>query len=359
LDKRKFIGLAGAAAAVGAVGATGAARGEPAQVYKWRMATSWVQGTPLLEHCALRFAENVKKMSAGRLDIQVDAANKHKSPLGIFDFVRSGDAYEMGHTASYYYKGKDPATTLFTTVPFGLTGYEQNGWFYYGGGLAMMQKVYAKHGIAIFNVGNTQVQMGGWFRKEIKSLADLKGLKMRIPGLAGEVMEKVGVTPVSIPGGELYTALERGTIDAVEWINPYNDLKMGFQRIAKFYYTGWHEPGAEIQVMVNKAKFDALPDDLKAIIAVAAKEASMDMMAESVYMNSQDWEVLVKEDKIQVKTFPPDVIAALKKATQEALAELAAKSGECREIIASQTAYLAKAREWTRHSEGAYLVTRG
>ena len=182
---------------------------------------------------------------------------------------------------------------------------------------------------------------------------------MRIPGLAGEVMEKVGVTPVSIPGGELYTALERGTIDAVEWINPYNDLKMGFQRIAKFYYTGWHEPGAEIQVMVNKAKFDALPDDLKAIIAVAAKEASMDMMAESVYMNSQDWEVLVKEDKIQVKTFPPDVIAALKKATQEALAELAAKSGECREIIASQTAYLAKAREWTRHSEGAYLVTRG
>jgi TRAP-type mannitol/chloroaromatic compound transport system substrate-binding protein len=223
----------------------------------------------------------------------------------------------------------------------------------------MMQKVYAKHGIAIFNVGNTQVQMGGWFRKEIKSLADLKGLKMRIPGLAGEVMEKVGVTPVSIPGGELYTALERGTIDAVEWINPYNDLKMGFQRIAKFYYTGWHEPGAEIQVMVNKAKYETLPDDLKAIIAVAAKEASMDMMAESVYMNSQDWQVLIKEDKVQVKTFPPDVIAALKKATQEALADLSARSPECKEIIASQMAYLAKAREWTRNSEGAYLEIRG
>jgi TRAP-type mannitol/chloroaromatic compound transport system substrate-binding protein len=356
LDKRKFIGLAGTAAAVGAVGATGAARGEPAQVYKWRMATSWVQGTPLLEHCALRFAENVKKMSAGRLDIQVDAANKHKSPLGIFDFVRSGDAYEMGHTASYYYKGKDPATTLFTTIPFGMTPQEQGAWLYYGGGLQLMQECYDKFGIYIFPGGNTGVQMGGWFRKEIKSLDDLKGLKMRIPSVAGEVFAKLGVNVTNIPPGELYTALERGAIDALEWVAPGMDIKMGFHKIAPYYYTGWHEPASDIQFFVNKKAFDALPPEYQAALKTAMQAAGGDMLFEGTHLNNQAWSAMKTEfPNIKVMTFPEPVLQAMKKATDEVLDEYAAKDPFFKKVLDSQRNYLKQAREWTRVSDLYYL----
>lgn len=325
--------------------------------YKWRMAMSWGSGTPILENAAIRFAENVKKMTGGRMEITLDAAGKHKAPFGIFDFVRTG-AYEMGHTTSYYYKGKDPAAAFFTTVPFGMNVLEQNAWFYYGGGQELMNKIYAKHNIVIFNAGNTQNQMGGWFKKEIKSLKDLKGLKMRIPGHAGEVVERVGMKPTLIPAGELYTALERGTIDALEWVNPALDLPMGFQKIAKFYYTGWHEPAAELQVFINKEKFDALPDDLKAIIQAAAKESSLDMLSDSVYKNTMAWEKLVKEDKVKVRTFPKDVLDAFRKANDDLLNEMAAKSPELKEVLDSQKAFLAKAKEWTKVSEFEYLRIR-
>lgn len=325
--------------------------------YKWRMAMSWGSGTPILENAAVRFADNVKKMTGGRMEITIDAAGKHKAPFGIFDFVRTG-AYEMGHTTSYYYKGKDPAAAFFTTVPFGMNALEQNAWFYYGGGQELMNKIYAKHNIVIFNAGNTQNQMGGWFKKEIKSLKDLKGLKMRIPGHAGDVVERAGVKPTLIPAGELYMALERGTLDALEWVNPALDLPLGFQKIAKYYYTGWHEPAAELQVFVNKEKFDALPEDLKTIIQVAAKESSLDMLSESVYRNTLAWEKLVKEDKVQVRTFPKDVLAAFKKANDQLLNEMAAKTPELKEVLDSQRAFLSKAKEWTRVSELEYLRIR-
>ena len=326
-------------------------------IYKWRLAMSWPEGTPMLHNAAQRFADNVKKMSGGRMDIIIDAPGKHKAPLGIFDMVRSG-SYEMGHTASYYYKGKDPATTFFTATPFGMSPTEMNAWYYYGGGMDLLNKVYARHNIVAFPAGNTHIQMGGWFKKEIKSLKDLKGLKMRIPGHAGEVVERAGMKPVSMPPGELYTSLERGAIDAVEWIGPANDEKMGFQKIAPYYYTGWHEPGTELHLFVNKEKFNALPEDMRTIIAVAAKEASLDMLSESFYRNTLAWEKIQKEDKVKIRTFPKDVLAAFKKANDELLTETAAKSPEAKEVIESQKAFLARARVWSKITDEDYLKLR-
>lgn len=311
----------------------------------------------MLHNAAKRFADNVEKMSAGRMHIIVDAPGRHKAPLGIFDFVRTG-AYEMGHTASYYYKGKDPVTTFFTTTPFGMTPTEMNAWYYYGGGLALLHQAYARHNIVAFPAGNTHIQMGGWFRNEIHSLADLQGLKMRIPGHAGEVVEKVGMKPVNIPPGELYTALERRTIDAVEWLGPANDEKMGFQEIAPYYYTGWHEPGAELHLFVNKEKFDALPDDLQTIIAIAAKEASFDMLSESFYRNALVWAEMQEQHGIHIRTFPNDVLQAFKKANAELLQQVAAKSALAQEVIESQQAFLIKARAWSIITDQNYLELR-
>ncbi len=311
----------------------------------------------MLHNAAARFAGNVEKMSGGRMQIIVDAPGRHKAPLGIFDMVRSG-AYEMGHTASYYYKGKDPATTFFTTTPFGMNPTEMNAWYYYGGGLELLNKVYARHNIVAFPAGNTHIQMGGWFRKEINSLEDLKGLKMRIPGHAGEVVGKAGMKPVSIPPGELYTSLERGTIDAVEWVGPANDVKMGFQKIAPYYYTGWHEPGAELHVFINKKEFDALPEDLKAIITIAAKEVSFDMLSESFYRNVIAWKKMREKSDIKIRSFPKDVLDAFRKANKELLIQAAGKSLLAKEVIQSQQIFLNKAKHWSQITDADYLQLR-
>lgn len=328
-----------------------------AQSYQWRLAMSWPEGTPMLHNAAARFARNVEAMSGRRIRIIVDAPGKHKAPLDVLDMVRSG-AYEMGHTASYYYKGKDPATTFFTTTPFGMNPTEMNAWYYYGGGLELLNQVYARHNIVAFPAGNTHIQMGGWFRKEIKSLEDLKGLKIRMPGHAGEVVGKTGMKPVSIPPGELYTSLERGTIDAVEWVGPANDVKMGFHKIAPFYYTGWHEPGAELHVFINKPKFESLSEDLKTIIAVAAKEVSFDMLSESFYRNVIAWEEMRKQRNIKIRTFPGDVLDAFKKANEELLIQVAGKSEMAKQVIDSQREFLNKAHDWSKITDQDYLRLR-
>ncbi len=325
--------------------------------YQWRLAMSWPEGTPMLHNAATRFAKNVALMSGGRFSITVDSPGRHKAPLSVLDMVRSG-VYEMGHSASYYYKGKDPAATFFTTTPFGMNPTEMNAWYYYGGGLELLNKVYARHDVVAFPAGNTHIQMGGWFRKEIKSVRDLKGLKIRMPGHAGEVVGKAGMKPVSIPPGELYTALERGTIDAVEWVGPANDVKMGFHKIAPFYYTGWHEPGAALHVFINKKKFEDLPEDLKTIIAVAAKAVSLDMLSESFYRNAVVWEEMKKQSGIKVRTLPEDVLALFKKANDELLNQVAEKSQLAMEVIASQRAFLEKARDWTSITDEDYLRLR-
>src|SRR6056300_697865 len=212
------------------------------EVIVWKLAQTWGTGFPIFGDAVIKMADLVKEMSGGELEIRIDSANKHKAALGILDMVNAGQ-YEMGHSASYYWKGKDPNTMCFSTMPFGMIAPEQYAWFYYGGGMELMQKVYDEHGVYSFPGGNTGNQMGGWFRKEINTLEDLQGLKMRVPGFAGEVLSKLGAKPINIPSGELYTTLERNTIDALEWVGPGLDFRMGFHKIAPYYYTGWHEPG--------------------------------------------------------------------------------------------------------------------
>ena len=325
------------------------------KVLQLRLATSWPSNFPIFEDAVKNMAANVKKMSNGRLLIRIDSKNKHKAPFGIFDMVKAGQ-YDMGHSASYYWKGKDPNTLFFTSMPFGMTAPEQYGWFYYGDGMNLMQKVYDKHNIMSFPGGNTGNQMGGWFQKEIKSIKDLKGLKMRIPGFAGEVLAKVGAKPTNIPPGELYTALERGTIDALEWVGPSLDLRMGFHKIAPYYYTGWHEPATELQFLVNKKKWAAMPADLREILRVSMRAAAYDMYAQSYHESAKNWATMKSQyPKIKVKTFPPDVIKAMKVANDQLIKKFAARDPLAKEIIKSQAAYLKTAREWTRISDQAYV----
>ena len=325
------------------------------KVYRLKLAETWGPNFPIFGDATQNMAAMADKMSNGRLKISIDSANKHKSPFGVFDMVRAGQ-YDLGHSASYYWKGKVPNTLYFTTMPFGMIAPEQYAWFYHGGGMELMQKVYAPFGLLSFPGGNTGNQMGGWFQKEINSLDDLQGLKMRIPGFAGEVLAKLGASPTNIPPAELYTALERRTIDALEWVGPSLDLRMGFHKIAPFYYTGWHEPATELQFLVNQKSFERLPADLQEILRVAMRTAAYDMYIQSTHASAENWATMQAEfPNIEVKTFPPVVMDAMRKANDELLADHAAKDPLAKEVLDSQRAYMEKARKWIHISDKAYL----
>ncbi|MFN2359966.1 MAG: TRAP transporter substrate-binding protein [Marinobacter sp.] len=325
------------------------------ETYTIRLAETWGPNSPILGETPRNMAAMAEKMSGGRLKFRIDSSNKHKAPFGIFDLVKAGQ-YDMGHTASYYYKGSIPNAMYFTTVPFGMIAPEQYAWFYYGDGMELMEKVYRPHGLLSFPGGNTGNQMGGWFRDEIESVDDLDGLKMRTPGFAGEVMSELGVAVTNIPPGELYSALERGTIDALEWVGPALDFNMGFHQIAKYYYSGWQEPGAEVQFLVNQKTWDKLPAELQEILRVSMRTAAYDMYIQSTHESGVAWDRM-KEDYPDVthKTFPPEVIDALREATEKLLAEEAEKDELANEIITSQREYLKQVRQWTNISDKAYL----
>ena len=325
------------------------------KVYRWRLAETWPTNFPIFGDASRNMAKMVKEMSNGRLIIKIDSRNKHKAPFGVFDMVKAGQ-YQMGHSAAYYWKGKDINTMFFTTMPFGMIAPESYAWFYYGGGMELMEKVFARHNMLSFPGGNTGNQMGGWFKKEINSLEDLKGLKMRIPGFAGEVLAELGAKPTNIPAGELYTALERNTIDALEWVGPSLDLRMGFHKIAPYYYTGWHEPAAELHFMVNKREFSKLPKDLQQILVVAMKAAAYDMYAQEMHESGRNL-ASMKADypNIKVRTFPAEVMKALREANEKKIKEFEQKSPLTKEIIESQRAYLKQIRPWTKISDQAYL----
>lgn len=325
------------------------------KVYRLKLAETWGPNFPVFGDTTKNMAAMAEKMSNGRLQIRIDSANKHKAPLGVFDMVKSGQ-YDMGHSASYYWKGKVPNTLYFTSMPFGMTAPEQYAWFYHGGGMELMEKVYAPHNMLSFPGGNTDVQMGGWFQKEINSVEDLKGLKMRIPGFAGEVLAELGAKPTNIAPGELYTSLERRTIDALEWVGPSLDLRMGFHKIAPYYYTGWHEPATELQFLINKRSWNRLPEDLQEILRVAMREAAYDMYIQSVHESGKNWASITTEyPNVKVKTFPPQVIKALREANDRLLAEHAAEDPQAKEIQQSQAKYMQDVRAWTDISTRAYL----
>lgn len=325
------------------------------KVYRLKLAETWGPNFPVFGDAVKNMVKMAEEMSDGRLKIRVDSANKHKAPFGVFDLVKSGQ-YDLGHSASYYYKGKLPVTMYFTTMPFGMNAPEQYAWFQYGGGQELMDEVYAEHNLVPFPGGNTGVQMGGWFRKEINSVDDLANLKMRIPGFAGEVLAKLGATPVNIPPGELYTALERNTIDALEWVGPSLDLRMGFHKIAPYYYMGWHEPATELMFIANKKKLESLPKDLQAILTTSMRKAAYDMFIHSYAESAKNWQTMLQEyPNIQVKTFPAEVMAAMKKATDDLVKEKAEADPMAARIIQSQQQYIKSIRAYTAISEQGYL----
>lgn len=320
-----------------------------------RLAHSWPKGYPFFADSVEDYANLVAEMSNNRIQIKVDSTNKHKAANGILDFVKSGQ-YDLGQTASYYYGGKDPDTLFFASMPFSMTNEEQTAWFYEGGGLELANEVYAKHNIEVMLGGNTGIQMGGWFRDEIKSVDDLKGLKVRMPGFGGKVMAGVGAVSTNIAAGELYQALERGTIDALEWVGPALDLRMGFHKIAPYYYNGWHEPGTELMYFFNKEKMSTLPVWAQSILRNAAKLTAHNMSNGMFNANSENWDIISsKFPNVKVKQFPADVIDALKESNQKLITSEMARSPMAKKILESRADYLLKARAWTDIGLKLYL----
>ena len=328
------------------------------KTYQWKMVTTWPKNFPGLGMAAENFAELVARMSGGRLKVKVYGAGQLVPAMEVFDAVSQGTV-EMGHGASYYWKGKSPTTALFTTIPFGLNAQEMNGWLHYGGGMALWRELYEPFNLIPLAAGNTGVQMAGWFNREINSLADLKGLKMRIPGLGGEVVSRVGVEAVNIPGGDLYIAMQTGVIDATEWVGPYNDLAFGFHQVAKYYYyPGWHEPGPTLELMVNKQAFSSLPDDLQAIVEGAARAINQDMLDDYTARNNGALKELVETHGVEVRPLPDEVLAELNRVTDQVLEEIANKDPLFKRVYESQNAFKTGVMDYHKISEEAYYRAR-
>ncbi|TEW49267.1 TRAP transporter substrate-binding protein [Psychromonas algicola] len=326
--------------------------------YKWKMVTTWPKNFPGVGTGANELAELINEMSDGRIQVKVYGAKELVGALEVFDAVSRGTA-EMGHGASYYWKGKVPSAQFFTTVPFGLTAQELNGWIYYGGGLALWQEVYEPFGVLPMPGGNTGAQMGGWFNKKIDSLADLKGLKMRIPGLGGEILKRAGGTPVLLPGSEIFPALQSGTIDATEWVGPYNDLAFGLNRAAKYYYyPGWHEPGSSVEVLFNKEALAALPKNLQSIVLNATKIANANMLAEYTTRNSQALAQVASKGDVQILPYPEDVLKKLNELSEQVVKEESEKDEMSKKVYASYKAYRDQVMKWHDISERAFLNAR-
>lgn len=325
-----------------------------AKTFKWKMVTTWPPHFPMLGEGADYFAQWVKEMSNGRLDITVYGGGELVPPLGVFDAVTQGTV-EMGHSASYYWAGKCPAAQFFAAVPFGLNAQSMNAWIYSGGGMELWDEVYEPFGIKPLLAGNTGVQMGGWFNKEINTIDDLKGLKMRIPGLGGKVLAKAGGNAILVAGGEIYTNLDRGVIDATEWVGPFHDLKLGFYKAAKYYYyPGWHEPGTAFEIMIGKKAWGTLPPDLQAIVETAAQRSNIWVLSAFEAKNNGALQTLVNEHKVQLKQFPEPVLKALKKLSNEVLEEVAAADPMSRKVYDAFLKFRANMYSWNAISEEPY-----
>lgn len=338
--------------------AQGQARSETGPEFEWKLVTTWPKNFPGLGSAAENLARMVDEMSNGRLKIRVYGGGEIVPALGVFDAVSQGVA-DAGHGAAYYWKGKVPSSVFFTAVPFGLNAQEMNGWLHYGGGLALYEEAYAPFNLIPMAGGSTGVQMGGWFNKEINSIEDLQGLKMRIPGMAGEVFTSAGGTSVTLPGSELYTSLQTGVIDALEWVGPYNDRILGFHEVARYYYyPGWHEPGSILEFIINKDSMAELPPDLQAIVREAARASSQDMLDEYTARNNEALRELIEEHDVQLRRFPDDVLKALWQGTRKALDDLVARDPMSERIYASYSEFYRGVRNYHHISEQSYINLR-
>ena len=351
MDRRSIIknaGMAGilAAAAAPAVHAQAAIR--------WRLASSFPKALDTIYGGAEVFAKKVKEMTGGKFEISVHSGGELMPPFGVVDGVQNGTV-EMAHTVPYYFYGKNPAFALGSAVPFGLNSRQMNAWMMQGNGRKLMNEFYANYNIVSFQGGNTGTQMGGWFRKEIKSPADFKGLKMRLGGgLIGDVMKEMGAVPQSIPGGEIYQALEKGTIDAAEWVGPYDDQKLGFNKVAPYYYyPGWWEGGPEVDFFINKKAFEGLPAEYRTIVEAAATFAHVDMTAEYDAKNPVALKQLIGA-KTKVLPFSQAVLDASFKASMKIFAENDNKSPEWKKIYADMRAFQRDQVAWFGIAEASF-----
>jgi TRAP-type mannitol/chloroaromatic compound transport system substrate-binding protein len=359
MKRQQFVRSAIAAAGAGSVlsacrsrsSATGS--GELPTVI-WQMATSWPTSLDTIFGGAQTFAERVAALTDGRFKITPRAAGELAPPLEVLNVVSQG-AVQCGHSAGYYYVGKSPATAIGTSLPFGLNAQQHNAWLYEGGGLKLLQDLYArKFGVINFPAGNTGVQMGGWFRKEIAKLSDLQGLKMRIPGLGGQVMGKLGVTVQTLPGGEIFQALQTGAIDAAEWVGPYDDEKLGLQRVAKFYYyPGWWEPGPTLEVQINLKAWNQLPKLYQEVVRTAAIEANTTMLARYDARNNEALQRLV-QGGVQLRAYSPEILEAAQTAAFALYDEFAAKDADFKTIFENWKAFRDRIYAWNAINEGSF-----
>jgi len=337
---------------------TGEISSAPETIYNWRMVTTWPKNLPGLGVAPETLAKNVKKMSAGRLNIKVYGAGEVVPALEVFEAVSQGTV-QMGHGAAYYWKGKVPIAQFFTAIPFGLTAQEMNGWLLHGGGMELWEELYDRFDLVPIAGGNTGVQMAGWFNKEINSLSDLQGMKMRIPGLGGEVFERAGGTAVNLPGGEIFTSLQTGVIDATEWVGPYNDLAFGLHQVAKYYYyPGWQEPGPTLEVIINKQAYESLPEDLAEILKQATLAINNDLLAEYTARNNAALSELVNQHGVLLRRLPDDVLDELKKISEEVIAEIVDDDPLSQRIYQSFMQYKEGVVNYHEISERAYINTR-
>ena len=351
MERRSFLKKAGAGLAASTVAMPAIAQNAP--TIKWRLASSFPKSLDTIFGAAEVMARRVSEATGGKFQIQVLAAGEIVPGPGVFDAVKD-NTVEMGHTASYYFFGKDPTYAFDCAIPFGMNNRQLDAWFRHGNGTKLMRDFFGKSNIFPIPCGNTGVQMGGWFRKEIKTVDDLKGLKMRIGGFAGAVLSKLGAVPQQIPGGDIYPALEKGTIDAAEWVGPYDDQKLGFNKVAKFYYyPGWWEGGPQLSAYVNTKKLAELPKEYQAILEIACADAHVDMMSKYDAKNPMALKQLVGAGT-QLKPFPKPVMDACYKAAMELYKETSEKNAEFKKVYDDFKKFQDDQNLWFRIAEGAY-----
>ena len=329
------------------------------ETFNWKMVTTWPPNFPGTGTSATLLAETITRASGGRIMVNVYASGELVPWSEVFNTVSAGTA-EIGHGVSYYWKAQVEAAQFFGAIPFGMTPAESSAWLHFGGGMELWRELYEPFGVMVFTGGNTGTQMGGWFNREINSPEDLKGLKMRIPGLGGEVLKRAGGTSVMLQGGDIYTAMQTGAVDATEWVGPYNDVGFGLHQVAKYYYyPGWQEPGAILEVSINQKAWDALPDDLKDIVQAACGYVESLMGPEYSARNAQFLQQLRDEGKIEIRRFPDSVIEELRARSKEVIDELVARDEKAARIYASYTAFQQQVNEWLDIGERAAVAARG
>ncbi len=359
--RRKFLTAAGVATAGVAAAAAGSfpAPALAQERRDWKMVTSWPKGLPGLGTGAERLAKRITELSGGRITVTVYAGGELVPPLECFDAVANNTA-ELAHDASYYHIKKSPATAFFTAVPMGLVATEINAWVYWGGGQELWDELYGKFGLQAFAAGNTGCQMGGWYRKEITSPDDLKGLKFRMPGLGGLALQKLGCTVVLLPGSEIFQNLQSGAIDGTEWVGPYNDLSLGFFQVAPYYYwPGFHEPGSMLECIVNKSEYSKLPNDLQEMISMCCKAENDYMLAEFNGRSAPALKKLVTEHGVKLRQFPKSVLEAYGTASGQVMEELVADGDDLVKKIANGFfAFRQEIMPWTRIGDQGFTNAR-